>query len=99
MKENRIIKGRYYDFRLICVAYRPGTPFAKHEVEAIKKKARGKLTDGAMCVQRTPNALFLFDAYRVDKLNFRQRLRYNLRKIFAAASGNVGVNPILIIIQ
>lgn len=99
MKENRIIKGRYYDFRLICVAYRPGTPFAKHEVEAIKKKARGKLTDGAMYVQRTPNALFLFDAYRVDKLNFRQRLRYNLRKIFAAASGTVGVNPILIIIQ
>lgn len=99
MKENRIIKGRYYDFRLICVAYKPGTPFAKHEVEAIKKKARGKLTDGAMYVQRTPNALFLFDAYRVDKLNFRQRLRYNLRKIFAAASGNVGVNPILIIIQ
>ena len=99
MKENRIIKGRYYDFRLICVAYRPGTPFAKHEVEAIKKKARGKLTDGAMYVQRTPNALLLFDAYRVDKLNFRQRLRYNLRKIFAAASGNVGVNPILIIIQ
>lgn len=99
MKENRIIKGRYYDFRLICVAYRPGTPFAKHEVEAIKKKARSKLTDGAMYVQRTPNALFLFDAYRVDKLNFRQRLRYNLRKFFAAASGNVSVNPILIIIQ
>lgn len=98
MKENRIIKGRYYDLRLVCVAYKTGTPFAKHEVEAIKKKARTKLTDGVMYVQRAQNALFLFDAYRVDKLNFRQRLRYNLRKFFAAA-GNVGVNPILIVIQ
>lgn len=99
MKENHIIKGRYYDFRLICVAYKPETPFAKNEVEAIKKMARTKLTDGAMYVKRTQNALFLFDAYRVDKLNFRQRLRYNLRKFFAAAAGNVGVNPILVIIQ
>lgn len=102
---NAKTKSNSYKYSLIAVARKLEGSFSQEEVNEVKKQALTRLTDSAMYVERVRDkkrnreVLLLFDVYCVKELNLLQRLRNMLRKIFAAASGNVGVNPILIIIQ
>ena len=95
-------KTTYYK-HLLLTAYKPSGAFTEEEKRELRRRVEGKLLDCATATSTAVDCLGcgvlnIFDLYAVEELSLFKRFRHALRVFSATVAGNIGINPVVIIV-